>query len=232
MGDHYEKQREEQGSLFPKEELGLNLKDLLVGDVNRLRYIVRFGTALTLHKENVAEHSYYVAIYAYFIAQWVKAKTDIQLDMFRIQEACLFHDLEESRTGDFPRPFKYRRKELKEQLDWAASDEFVHIISNLLPGDTELLSHLSFIWDTARDETVPEGCIVALADYLSVISHLWQEVNSSNASMYYHYESVMEYLKTFDHPTYDFMRPIVNEVGEITRAVFDRSNQEKLNLEK
>jgi hypothetical protein len=50
---------------------GFDLEQLLVGDVNRLRYINRFGTALTLHKENVAEHSFYVVLYSFFIAEWV-----------------------------------------------------------------------------------------------------------------------------------------------------------------
>jgi hypothetical protein len=151
--------------------------------------------------------------------------------MFKIQEAALFHDLEEARTGDFPRPFKYSNAKVKDVLDEAASAEFVHIIRDVLPNDSELLNHLVFVWDTAKSEDTLEGCIVALADFLSVISHLWQEVNSSNASMYQHYDSVMAYLTIFDLPNYDFMRPLIDEVGRITRAVFVRSNQETLIVE-
>lgn len=206
---------------FPDGLRGLDLEKLLTGDVNRLRYIRRFGLALTLHKENVAEHSFYVSIYSYFIAKWVQVELGLELDMMRIMEAGLFHDLEETRTGDFPRPFKYRRPGLKHLLDLAAADEFRTIITDLMPGNEEVEKHLQFIFETAKDEHCMEGCVVALADYLSVISHLWQEVNCSNASMYDHYTSVLEYLDTFNDGSYDFIRPIVVETRRITLGIFD-----------
>lgn len=203
----------------------LNLVSMLVGDLNRLRYIQRFGTALVLHKENVAEHSYYVAMYAYFIGQWCQGH-GVDIDLFQVLEASLFHDLEEARTGDFPRPFKYRRPDLKVLLDRAAETEFGTIIQEILPGREPLLAHIQGVWHHARDEAFKEGCVVALADYLSVISHLWQEVNCSNASMLQHYESVMAYLEEFEKSCYDFMREIILEVRRITTAVFDKSRTE------
>lgn len=202
--------------------LRLNLRSLLTGDLNKLRYIKRFGTALTLHKENVAEHTFYVMLYAYFISEAVK----VEVDQKKLLVKCLFHDVEEVRTGDFPRPFKYRRPELRELLEQAAEEEFSSIIDGVLPKRPDVVMSLTSLWRNAKDTETYEGAIVALADYLSVISHLWQEVNSSNASMHEHYVSVMDYLGTFKHENFDFMRDLIIEVEEITHSIFMRSKEQ------
>jgi 5'-deoxynucleotidase YfbR-like HD superfamily hydrolase len=209
--------------------LGLDLVELLTGDVNRLRYIKRFGTALCLHPENVAEHTFYVMVYSYFISLWA-IKHGIDIDLVRVFQAGMVHDMEEVRTGDFPRPFKYRRAGLKELLDDAAHDEFADLMTSVLPEDGERVNELCFIWDTARDKSTPEGCIVALADFLSVVSHLYQEVNSANASMFQHFECTREYLDEFNDPAYDFMRPVITEVRRIVLKIFARGSNERLEL--
>ena len=99
------------------------------------------------------------------------------------------------------------------------------MIQRILPGDKELLDHLCFVWENAKADHTYEGRIVALADYLSVISHLWQEVQSANASLYGHYDSVMEYLHTFDDAIFDFVRPIVEETNLITQKIFARRQE-------
>ncbi len=197
----------------------LDLRTLLVGDVNRLRYIHRFGTALTLHKENVAEHSFYVAIYAYFISLYA-IEAGHGVDLANCLERALVHDLEESRTGDFPRPFKYRRPELKAMLDEAAADEVRIIVADIVPENAIASERVRLAWDTAREVQTHEGCIVAFADFLSVVSHLWQEVNCSNVSMYDHYQSVMDYQSEFDKECFDFLRPIVEDAKDVTREIF------------
>lgn len=198
-----------------------NLKELLSGDVNRLRYIMRFGTAFTAHKESVAEHTFYVAIYSLFLAKWANDKFDGIVRVEKVLEKALLHDLEECRTGDFPRPFKYRRPDLKKLLDNAAQDEFNEIVVNILPGKPETAVELTKVWSSARDNT-PEGCIVALADYLSVVSHLWQELHASNLSMAIHFDTMTEYLHEFDAAQYNFLREIIQETQDLMYSLFDK----------
>jgi len=195
-----------------------DLRKLLSGDINRLRYIKRFGTAFVLHPESVAEHSYYVSLYALFIATWVREQQDKEVDFEELLTRCLVHDLEETRTGDFPRPFKYRYKALRTAIEQCAKAEFKAVVSDILPveQDTE---NLVSCWEYSKDETT-EGRIVAFADFLSVLSHLWQEIQNSNQSMADHYKTVRDYVESFNEDDYDFIRPLVVEASDLTDQLF------------
>src|SRR6476660_5737373 len=115
----------------------LDLKTLLSGDTNRLRYIQRHSTSLVLHRENVAEHSYYVSLYSMFLCEWVRKNcADVFVDELTVLRRCLVHDLDESRTGDFQRPFKYSRPDLKNLLDEASTDEFFKVVQPIFPLST------------------------------------------------------------------------------------------------
>ncbi len=198
----------------------INLQELLLGDMNRLRYLRRFGNSLVLHRENVAEHSYYVSLYGYWLCQWVKANTATPIETERVLVRAIFHDGDESRTGDFQRPFKYSSPELKTMLDAAAKGEFQRAVTGILVGADDLVARLTEAWENAKDGS-PEGCIVALADYLSVLSHMWQEVACANGTMLQHYDTMVAYLRTFDAPQFDFLRPVIRQVDRIVSRVFD-----------
>jgi 5'-deoxynucleotidase YfbR-like HD superfamily hydrolase len=202
---------------------GFSLRGLLAGTPNRLRYAKRFSLALTLHKESVAEHSYYVGLYAYFIVNWVRSQ-GFCIDMEKVLERCLFHDLEEAVTGDSPRPHKHRRPQLLEMMNQAALEEFSTVVAEIIPENEETKEYLGQVWRDAKDES-PEGRVVALADFLSVVSHLYQEVNGSNSSMYEHYESTMGYMDSFNDPSFDFLKPVVDEARVITTAIFERAKK-------
>lgn len=61
-----------------------------------LRHIPRSGFAfLGTGRQNVAEHSYRVAVIG-----WILAKI-AGVDHSRVMQLCIFHDLHEARTGDF-----------------------------------------------------------------------------------------------------------------------------------
>jgi len=198
----------------------LDLKKMLTGDVNRLRYITRYSTSLVLHRENVAEHSYYVALYSYLIAVWVQANypvrahtlqaTEDALEVHFAKVLCraLLHDIDESRTGDFQRPFKYSRPELKALVDEAAKDEFERAVAPIIPGSLAFVRSMVHNWEHAKDDST-EGSIVAFADYLSVLSHLYAEVGCSNYTVMDHYISLKEYSCNFRESKYDFLRPLV-----------------------
>jgi 5'-deoxynucleotidase YfbR-like HD superfamily hydrolase len=197
----------------------LDIRKLLTGDVNRIRYVTRYSTSLVIHRENVAEHSYYVAQYAMFICRWVRMNdpnTFVMDDRVELQvlRRCIIHDLDESRTGDFQRPFKYSRPDMKALMDEAAREEFTSAIAQIFPEDGAYVLSLTDEWENAKDGTTA-GAIVAFADYLSVISHLYAEVSCANLSVMQHYESLMEYTDKFNAPRYEFIRPLVQQTQDI-----------------
>jgi 5'-deoxynucleotidase YfbR-like HD superfamily hydrolase len=160
----------------------LNLNELLTGSLNRLRFIQRFNTALVLHRESVAEHSYYVVLYSYILAQWCQQRYKMNLDRGAILERAIVHDIEESETGDFPRPFKYSNPELKKLLELQGEALLANVLCTLLPGEYKggslsdweswkhdpgyiIRTHILDRWKRSKDSSY-EGKIVQLADFM------------------------------------------------------------------
>ncbi len=206
----------------------LDIRAMLTGDFNRIRYVTRYSTSLIIHRENVAEHSYFVTQYAMFICDWVRANhpepfyiTDAE--ELQVLRRCILHDLDESRTGDFQRPFKYRRPEMKILMDAAAKEEFAEGLVQLFPGSDGLYEDYTWEWENAKDET-PAGLIVTFADYLSVVSHLYAEVACANLSVMQHYESLCEYTHKFDDEKFDFLRPLIEQTNIIFEEMMASAN--------
>lgn len=203
----------------------LDLKELLLGDINRLRYLKRFGNSLVVHRENVAEHSFYVAMYGYWLCEWCWNNNRVFPNIGTVLIRALFHDADEARTGDFQRPFKYSSPELKAAIDKAAKTEFRMVIHPILSSSEAHEEALTQMWDNAKDNSI-EGCVVALADFLSVLSHMWQEINCANATMLKHHTTMIAYLRTFDAKEYDFLRPVIRQVEAIVETVLVQPNND------
>lgn len=200
----------------------LHLREMLGGDAIRLRYVQRFGTSLNLHKENVAEHSFYVTFYAMLIARWCQCK-GYQVDTERVAWRSILHDLDESVSGDFQRPFKYSHPTITQALKKASLRSMEGIVRRLVSSDSINLT-LVESWEHSKDDSV-EGSVIEFADFLAVVAHLWQEVKCANNTMLGHYQTMKEYASIFDDRRFDFIRPLVEETHEIVKEVFQGVNQ-------
>lgn len=194
----------------------LDMDSLLMGDVNRLRYVSRYSTCLVLHKENVAEHCFFVSLYGMMVSCWVNENTDVNVDEYAVVCRCLVHDLDESRSGDFQRPFKYRTPELKKAIEEVARLEFADVVTHIV-GDTEVGELLLKSWDQAKDDSY-EGRIVSFVDYLAVVSYLQTQASHINQFLLYNYDTLCRYMEGFKGPEYDFIRPLV----DATERIVDR----------
>lgn len=191
----------------------MNIPGLLTGDLNRLRFVVRYSSIFVLHKESVAEHCFYVTLYATMIADELR-ESGIDINIEAVMKKALFHDMEESRTGDVFRPFKYADPELKQRMEVQAKKEVAGILDRLnvsVQTRHAILHH----WKDSKDDTM-EGAIVAFADYLSVLSYMLQEINCSNSSMLEQHHTMGTYMNLFNDSRYDFMRPLIHKAREIT----------------
>lgn len=191
----------------------MNIRNLLTGSLERLRYVERFSTVRVFRKENVAEHSYYTALYTMFICDWVNDKTPLGPDKGLALSKALMHDIEESFTGDMPRPFKHSSREISLGMALPIEKKTMEVLVSLDLKNRRAPTYC--YWFQAKDKERPEGRIVAFADFLAVLAYLLTEVQYGSYTIQEHIQGMDVYSKDFDHPRYDFIRPLVKQAQQI-----------------
>jgi 5'-deoxynucleotidase YfbR-like HD superfamily hydrolase len=150
---------------------GLNVGALLGGPVRRLSHVRRFAALRVARLENVAEHSYYVALMAMLIGRDLLTRGH-EVDVGRCVDAALCHDLDEAVAGDLPRPFIAAVPGLRASMD-AVNATFVRGIGAELGLDLEG----EWVEQTAGSL---EGGVVRLADLLDIVAYAAEEVRAGS----------------------------------------------------
>jgi len=96
-----------------------------------LSQILRFSTIPTMHKQNVAEHSYFVSLIAWLICTRLENE-GIEVDVAKVLKLCLVHDIPESISGDMPRSIK--QGEVRKMVE-AIEDKIFDAMIGDLPTD-------------------------------------------------------------------------------------------------
>ena len=143
--------------------------------MGRMRYIIRWGLMRNTFSENIAEHSYQVAVLAHALA--LIRREILKLDgpdPERCAVAALYHDASEILTGDLPTPIKYYNPDIKDaykQVERVAGQRLL----DMLPAQLrESYEHLVL----EDDETV--NPIVKAADKLSAHIKCLEEQKAGN----------------------------------------------------
>lgn len=153
-------------------------KEVMTGKLTRLRHTIRFSAIPVLYKENVAEHGYWTAVIAMAIVADLHSQSDTKIHrqlMGEVAMKSLWHDVEESMTGDVVRDLKYATPEIREAIR-KVEERFADVIFNPM-GDAGI--DLRSFWHFAKDDTT-SGHIVALADLLCVISYCDHDMQLGN----------------------------------------------------
>lgn len=200
--------------------MNLNLRAMLSGDLTLMRFVHRFSSFRVQHRESVAEHTFFTTIYSMLIADYVDDAGEVAVDIQMVLRKALIHDIEEARTGDILRMFKHRDEDVAEAISRAAAGEVFLMLDTLLPdGPVPSNMHDAYmmLWQDCKDDTI-EGRIVKFADFLSVMSYLLQELESANHVLKQRTADFHNYLRMFDSPDFDFIRPLVDEAHAIART--------------
>lgn len=196
----------------------LSVREMLLGNPVRLRYVRRYSSCRVNHDETVAEHSYYVVLYAMMLADWYENVRPHEMVNYQIlMHKAALHDLEESRTGDMPRYFKYSSPEMAQQAHESALVAMRQVANCLV--DIETARYYVRSWEASKDDSL-EGRIVALADFFSVVSFVIQEYSSGNRNATEHIESLDKYFETFYEEKYFAFRLLVEESREVFESTF------------
>lgn len=142
------------------------------GDGRRLSYVDRYASIPVSVKENVAEHSYWVAQYALLIHRETGAPDFL---IAPVLSYSLMHDYVECVTGDLVRTFKYSTEELKRAVD-AAEEK---LVGGFDPKVRELMD-LPWTLVSSPADTAFVKAVVKAADFVSLHQYMVREVSRGN----------------------------------------------------
>ena len=138
----------------PEKPFSNNLRDIA--------YIPRWAIARRNRQQYLAEHSYFVTLYADQIARMIDWKGDFS-DLMRY---ALYHDLDETVTGDIPGPAKraaWRKEGIEDTLNDVMSRKYGLDVC-------QILSHV----------TGDVKAIVSAADSVDEVCYICEEMLSGN----------------------------------------------------
>lgn len=143
--------------------------------LQRMSFMKRFNNAVHIHEENVAEHSFYVAMYAYALCDELRIGGVLRQIII---EKALVHDVHESIVSDIPHNVKKMDADVEHFFE---SYERHYNRKNF----TQLEKTYNGLF--AVDQGICD-LVVTLADVLSVRQYAELEVSLGNK----HFEEILE----------------------------------------
>ena len=132
-------------------------------EVRDFSTIKRWTTFRAVHRHSLAEHSFYVALYADQIATFIQSKCDRSI----LLRYCLWHDVEELLSGDLPGPYKRAVGNAEKAREF----EMMHNMSRFTGAE----------WQVPKDDEII--AIVKLANAIDEVMYLATEHQMGNGNV-------------------------------------------------
>lgn len=149
----------------------LEIGALLDGTIRRLAHVDRYSSNRVTRRQNVAEHTFYVAFLAYALTRDLLDR-GVEVDVLSVLEGAIAHDLDEAVIGDIRRPVTDAIPGVRDAID-AARGRFVTGIGN------EIGVQLRETWEVHRGKSF-EAAVIVLADLLEVVAYFVEELRRGN----------------------------------------------------
>lgn len=171
--------------------VNIDIKEMLSGSIHRMSHVYRYSSVPTARRENVAEHSWYVAFYAFLIGNDLQQQ-GYSVNFGEMLSRALVHDLDESMTGDFLRYVKYGHPDLKRALDEVSESMINKMGYSLKSGGRAIKRH----WAKAKAHDI-EGDIIQIADLARVLSYVLEEIRMGNSHVTHIISECAQYIEEF-----------------------------------
>ena len=181
-----------------------------------LCYIERCSNTPHIRPYSVAQHSFYIALYAMLFADienerireelWndkIFYEGNVLYDTSEVIKKALIHDLEESLTGDILYPVHHENKSFKETLDKVREKCVDQEVFKELPQNVR--KYYIRLWKTSKD-TTKEGILVACMDKFEILMFAIQELDMGNQAFRVIYNNAISIIER------EFSIPSVNEI--------------------
>jgi len=181
-----------------------------------VRYVERWSSFHVMHKESVAEHSFFTAFYCLILGRWLQMEGHT-INLGLLLGRAIMHDVDEAFSGDFIRSFKHSSPDLAAMLHEAAKAFHMQLCKRLTKHENLRFS-LHDYWVFAKHVDL-EGRILAFADFLSVLSYALMERRVGNTLMNQQETDLLGYGELFLTNEYEFLDPYPREAYLLMKEV-------------
>ncbi|MCR5150646.1 MAG: 5'-deoxynucleotidase [Clostridiales bacterium] len=143
----------------------------------RMKYINRWALMRNVHAENLAEHSFDVAVISHALVTIANVRFKKNLNSEKAALLGLFHDMPETLTGDLPTPVKYYSPDVRSAYQTVEENACKKIIS-MLPED--LRKEYEFAFEI-NEENAEIKKYVKAADKISALIKCFEEQKAGNS---------------------------------------------------
>lgn len=173
-------------------------KNHFLAFILRMRYINRWSLMRNTLNENIGEHSLQVAIIANLLANIRNTLFSGNVNADKIAVIAMYHDANETITGDLPTPIKYFNPEIKKAykgLEKVANDKLI----TMLPEELRAIYS-----DVIFNEDSELLTLIKAADKLSAYIKCIEEEKAGNAEFRKAKEAIYSQLVGLNLPEVDY----------------------------
>lgn len=149
----------------------------------RMRHIKRCNNFPCVFPEDVAQHSYFVALLSNIFVDefnsWCKNTENIgyMLDKGEVLQRAICHDWDEALTSDIPYVIKHINSEVEESLHVAIQ----HRIDSVLKGTSDSIKNL---WESCNNcKNGLPGMVITICDMLELALYCYEECTTGNTAL-------------------------------------------------
>ncbi len=167
--------------------------------LSRMRHIYRWSLMRNVNRENIMEHSLQVAMIAHGLAVINNKIFGGNADPEKTALLAIYHDSNETITGDLPTPIKYFNQGMESSYkDLETISK--HKLLSLLPEElAESYKEILFY-----DETSVEGRLVKAADRICAYIKCVEELKAGNAEFQKAQQSILKRILGLNLPEIDY----------------------------
>ncbi len=163
--------------------------------LSRMRHIYRWSLMRNVTRENIMEHSLQVAMIAHGLALINNRIFNGDINPERVALLAVYHDSNETITGDLPTPIKYYNPDIQESyrvLEDLSKEKLITLLPKSLQEDYRKV--LFF------DENSPEGRLVKSADRICAYIKCVEELKAGNGEFQKAQQAIMKKIEDIDLP--------------------------------
>lgn len=167
--------------------------------LSRMKHITRWGLMRNTSTENIQEHSLQVSMLAHALAVISNTCFNGNVNPDRVAVLAVYHDSNETLTGDLPTPIKYFNPSIQrayKDLEDVSKNKLLSLLPDEMKAEYQKI--LFF------DEASAEGKIVKAADRLSAYIKCLEEEKAGNTEFKKAAASILNKITAMQMPEVDY----------------------------